>query len=71
MLTADDEVYYDKAFGMAERIQGFLSGHNVYHEMSVNTDFASVDGWVRKWCEKNPTKQVSTGVAAFIVAHRK
>jgi hypothetical protein len=60
--------YYDKSYGYSQWVQGYLTA--VSTGMNVNVldtvDYAGIDLWLRKWCDKHPTENLVLGLQALI-----
>lgn len=60
----------------AQWIAGFLSGANyVAHAngrppIKYSGDTDGITLWVKQWCEKNPTRNITAAAIAFIKAHK-
>jgi hypothetical protein len=57
-----------------EWLMGFVSGFNATHNNDLSLQITSIDLpgldlWMRNWCNKNPTKTVFQGAAAFLEEH--
>jgi hypothetical protein len=56
----DGGKYYAELIRYNEWMMGFVTGFNVSHEDStddqINVDMPSLDVWIRKWCNDNPTR---------------
>jgi len=67
--------FFDEASRYQQWLGGFISGSNwkTYKDNgnNVRTDGAAIDGWMRKWCEQNPTKKVFEAAAAFVLEQGK
>jgi len=61
--------YYGEQIRFNEWMMGFVSGFNAAYEGDVTSqirvDLASLDVWLRKWCNENPTKAISQAAVAF------
>jgi hypothetical protein len=53
---------------------GFVTATNLWvtnEPNSIRFDGAAIDVWIRKWCEKNPTKTLFQAASAFAWDQRK
>jgi len=67
--------FFDEASRYQQWLGGFISGSNwkTYKDSgnNVRTDGAAIDVWMRRWCERNPTKKVFEAAAAFVLEQGK
>ena len=54
---------------------GFFTATNLWvtnePNVRIKSDNAAIDVWIRKWCEKNPTKTLVDAAAEFVRDQRK
>jgi hypothetical protein len=45
-----------------------MTGMNIWSEptMQITADTATIDAWIRKWCEQDPTHVLARAAAAFV-----
>jgi hypothetical protein len=65
-----DVVYFDAATVQSEWLAGFTTAMNMMWAepaMQITAGPAMIDGggWIRKWCERNPTQALVHAAAAF------
>ena len=56
-------------------LEGFFTATNLWvlnePNVRIKSDDAAIDVWIRKWCEKNPTKTLFQAAAEFVRDQRK
>jgi hypothetical protein len=66
--------YFDEHVRFGAWFAGFLDATNFWMVLNqgngIQTDDAALDVWIRKWCEKNPTKSLGEAAVAFILDQR-
>jgi len=67
--------FFDEHMRYVEWLGGFITVTNVSMgtgpDQNVKGDDASIDVWVRKWCEQNPTRSVIDAAIAFVRDQRR
>jgi len=55
-------------------LDGFFSATNMWvteEPNGIKSDNAAIDVWLRKWCDKNPTKPLHEAAMVFMLDQRK
>jgi hypothetical protein len=68
--------FVDEATRYTEWFAGFFTASNWWIARtgtgnSVRTDFATIDVWMKRWCEQNPTKGVLEGAIEYVQGQRR
>jgi hypothetical protein len=68
--------FFDEHARYIEWLGGFISATNFSMasagpDQNVRVDSSSIDVWVRKWCEQNPTRSVIEAAMAFVRDQRR
>ena len=61
--------YFDAATVQSEWLAGFMNAMNmVWYEptMQITAGAAEMDDWIRKWCERSPSRVLVHAAAAFV-----
>jgi hypothetical protein len=68
-LSQGEKRFVDDHTRHLDWLLGFITGVNVWALKDANvpkTDPAALDLWIRKWCERYPTKNVFDAAWAFV-----
>jgi hypothetical protein len=75
IIKRPDGPFYDEHLLYMAWFAGFLDATNLWMMMNqgngIQSDGAAIDVWIRKWCEKNPTKSLGEAALAFLLDQRK
>jgi hypothetical protein len=67
--------FYDDHTRYMDWLGGFVTATNLWvtnePNVRIKSDDAAIDVWIRKWCEKNPTKTLFQAAAEFVRDQRK
>jgi hypothetical protein len=63
--------FVDEAARYTDWLAGFFTASNWWIARtgtgnSVKADYATIDVWMRRWCEQNPTKGVLEGAVEYV-----
>jgi hypothetical protein len=74
LINRPEGQFTDEHFRYAEWLTGFFSATNWWvmdEPNQIQTDEAAMDVWIRKWCERNPTKALIEAASAIVWDQRR
>jgi hypothetical protein len=72
-ITHPEGEFVDEAARYTDWLAGFFTASNWWIARSgkgnsVRADYATIDVWMKRWCEQNPTKSVLEGAIEYVNA---
>jgi hypothetical protein len=71
-ITHPEGEFVDEAARYTDWLAGFFTASNWWIARtgkgnSVRADYATIDVWMKRWCEQNPTKSVLEGAIEYVL----
>jgi hypothetical protein len=71
-ITHPQGEFVDEAARYTDWLAGFFTASNWWiartgKDNSVRADYVTIDVWMKRWCEQNPTKSVLEGAIEYVL----